>query len=132
MYKGQRKELSAGYKLTTNNRMELLAAIVALRALKEECKVTLYSDSKYVIDGMDKGWAARWKADGWMRNKKEHALNPDLWDELLTVAAEHDVTFKWVRGHAGDKENERCDFLANQAASGRFLLDDDGYEPNGD
>lgn len=132
MYKAQRKELSAGYKLTTNNRMELLAAIVGLRALKEKCKVTLYSDSRYVIDGIEKGWAKKWKADGWMRNKKERALNPDLWDELLQRSAEHDVTFKWVKGHAGNKENERCDFLANQAAAGRFLLDDNGYQPNSD
>jgi ribonuclease HI len=128
MYKGQRKELSAGYRKTTNNRMELLAAIVGLRALKEKCNVTLYTDSRYVVDGIEKGWAKKWKADGWMRNKKERALNPDLWDELLRLTDEQEVTFKWVRGHAGNKENERCDFLANQAANGRFLLDDTVYE----
>jgi ribonuclease HI len=128
MYKGQRKELSAGYKRTTNNRMELLAAIVGLRALKEKCEVTLHTDSRYVVDGIEKGWAKKWKADGWMRNKKERALNPDLWDELLRLTGEQDVTFKWVRGHAGNKENERCDFLANQAANGRYLLDDTVYE----
>jgi len=128
MYKGQRKELSAGYKRTTNNRMELLAAIVGLRALKEKCKATLYTDSRYVVDGVEKGWAKKWKADGWMRNKKERAVNPDLWGELLDLTGEHDVTLKWVRGHAGNKENERCDFLANQAASGRYLLDDTVYE----
>lgn len=128
LYKGQRKELSAGYKKTTNNRMELLAAIVGLRALKEECKVTLYADSRYVVDGIEKGWARKWKGDGWMRNKKERALNPDLWDELLRLTDQHNVTLKWVRGHAGDRENERCDFLANQAANGRYLLEDTVYE----
>jgi ribonuclease HI len=127
-YKSQRKELSAGYRKTTNNRMELLAAIVALRALKERCKVTLYSDSKYVIDGMAKGWAAQWKANGWMRNKKERAINPDLWEQLLSLAGQHDVTFQWVKGHAGNHDNERCDQLANQAAAGKFHLEDDVYE----
>jgi ribonuclease HI len=127
-YKSQRKELSAGYRKTTNNRMELLAAIVALRALKERCKVTLYSDSKYVIDGMAKGWAAQWKANGWMRNKKERAINPDLWEQLLSLASQHDVTFQWVKGHAGNHDNERCDQLANQAAAGKFHLEDDVYE----
>lgn len=130
-YKDHRKELSAGYKRTTNNRMELLAAIVGLRALKERCKVTLYSDSRYVIDGIEKGWAKKWRADGWMRNKKERAINPDLWEQLLTLADQHDVSFKWVKGHSGDTENERCDALANQAAAGQFLLDDEVYASGG-
>lgn len=126
-YKDHRKELSAGYRHTTNNRMELLAAIVGLRALKERCKVTLHTDSRYVVDGIEKGWAKKWRGDGWMRNKKERAINPDLWEQLLALCDEHDVTFKWVKGHSGDRENERCDALANQAAAGQFLLDDEVY-----
>lgn len=130
-YKNHRKELSAGYKRTTNNRMELLAAIVGLRALKQRCKVTLYTDSRYVIDGIEKGWAKKWRAEGWMRNKRERAINPDLWEQLLVIADQHDVKFKWVKGHSGDEENERCDRLANQAAAGQFLLDDEVYVSGG-
>lgn len=126
-YKHHRKELSAGYKLTTNNRMELLAAIVALRALKERCRVTLYSDSRYVVDGITKGWAKKWQSNGWKRNKTDEAINPDLWEQLLLLCDQHEVTFEWVKGHAGNPDNERCDQLANQAATGRFLLDDIAY-----
>lgn len=127
-YRNQRKELSAGYRKTTNNRMELLAAIVGLRALKERCRVTLYSDSKYVVDAMSQGWVKKWKGDGWMRNKKEAALNPDLWEQLMQLCEEHEVSFEWVKGHAGDTENERCDQLAQQAAKGSFHLTDEVYE----
>ena len=109
---GNVKELSGGEANTTNNRMELSAVIAGLSALKYPCKVTITSDSKYVIDAIEKGWAKKWKAQGWMRNKKDKALNPDLWDKLLTLLEVHEVNFVWVKGHAGHPENERCDELA--------------------
>ena len=122
------KELSAGYRLTTNNRMELLGAIVALEALKEPCRVLLHTDSQYVVNGIEKGWARKWKANGWMRNPKERALNADLWDRLLTATARHKASFHWVKGHAGITDNERCDRLVQGAARGGSLLVDEGYE----
>ena len=118
------KELSAGYKRTTNNRMELMAIIAALEALKEPCEVELYSDSRYIVDAINKGWAKRWRANGWKRNKKEAAKNPDLWQRLLDLLDKHRVTVHWVRGHAGHPENERCDQLAVAAAAGNELKDD--------
>ncbi|MCY4449962.1 MAG: ribonuclease HI [Chloroflexi bacterium] len=127
-FEGTRKELSGGFRLTTNNRMELLAAILALETLKEPCKVTLHSDSKYVVDAIEQGWARRWQANDWMRNKKEAAINPDLWERLLQQTERHDVTFRWVRGHAGNVENERCDRLAVEAANGDDLETDSIYE----
>lgn len=111
-YKGINKELSGGEACTTNNRMELTAVITGLSALKESCCVTLYSDSKYIIDAIQKGWAKKWQANGWMRNKKGPALNPDLWEKLLHLLEQHEVNFVWVKGHAGHPENERCDRLA--------------------
>ena len=127
-YGENRRELSGGYRHTTNNRMELMGPIKSLEALKESCRVTLYSDSKYVVDAVGKGWAKRWQANGWMRNKKEQAVNPDLWVRLLALCEQHDVEFRWVRGHAGNTENERCDQLAVQAAQQNNLPIDDGYE----
>lgn len=124
----RRKELSGGYRLTTNNRMELLAAIVALEALKQLCRVTLSSDSKYVVDAMKLGWAERWRANGWKRNKRDDAENPDLWARLLRLCERHDVTFRWVKGHADDPDNERCDELAKEAAARAGLSVDEGYE----
>ncbi len=106
----------------------MLAAIVALDTLKESCRVALYSDSKYVVDSMEQGWATRWRANGWRRSKKERAKNPDLWDRLLNLYEAHDVQFRWVRGHAGVPENERCDQLATEAANQPNLPVDDGYE----
>ena len=106
------KELSGGEANTTNNRMELTALIEALSALRFPCQVTVYSDSKYVVDALKLGWARKWKANGWMRNKKEKALNPDLWDRLLALVDLHDVEFVWVKGHAGHPEHERCDQMA--------------------
>ncbi|MGN0517814.1 MAG: ribonuclease HI [Acutalibacteraceae bacterium] len=106
------KEISGGEKLTTNNRMELTAAISALKLLKEPCIVTLYSDSQYVCNAIQLGWAEKWRSNGWMRNKKEPALNPELWDELLKLCNVHKVNFIWLKGHAGHPENERCDKLA--------------------
>lgn len=111
-YREHEKELSGGEADTTNNRMELTAAIEGLSALKEPCKVTLYSDSQYLVNGIQKGWAKKWKANGWMRNRKEPAINPDLWEKLLTLFDYHQVTLVWVKGHAGHPENERCDRLA--------------------
>ena len=111
-YKGSEKELSGGEKNTTNNRMELTAVIEGLSALKESCIVDITSDSKYVIDAITLGWAKKWKANGWKRGKNQPALNPDLWDRLLSLLEQHEVTFHWIKGHAGHPENERCDRLA--------------------
>ena len=110
------KELSGGEPLTTNNRMELLAAIEALSALKEPCEVTLTSDSKYLVDAIEKGWAVSWRARGWRRADKSPALNPDLWEKLLDLLEKHKVTFVWVKGHVGHPYNERCDKLATAFA----------------
>ncbi len=106
------KELSGGEAQTTNNRMELTAVINALSALKRPCHVVLTSDSKYIIDAIEKGWAKKWQQNHWMRNQKEKALNPDLWEKLLSLLQIHQVKFVWVKGHAGHPENERCDQLA--------------------
>ncbi len=119
------RELSAGYKKTTNNRMELRAVIAGLQALNEKCMVNIYSDSKYIVDAIRQGWARRWQKNNWYRNKKEKALNPDLWQTLLELVDQHQVTFNWVRGHAGHPENERCDELAVEATAGKNLLDDE-------
>lgn len=125
LYKGNRKELSQGYKCTTNNRMEMLAVIKALEALKEPCKVNLYSDSQYVINSIKKGWVYKWKKNNWKRNKTEMASNVDLWIILLELLEKHQVDFIWVKGHADNVENERCDFLAREAiASGNLLIDE--------
>ncbi|MDQ1352589.1 MAG: ribonuclease [Acidobacteriota bacterium] len=125
----KRKELSAGYRLTTNNRMELMACIKGLQTLKYSCPVILISDSRYVVDGMEKGWARRWKAKGWMRNAIQPAENADLWAQLLDLCDSHTVEFSWVKGHAGHTENERCDKLAKKAAlSEENLLLDTAYE----
>ena len=123
----RRKEISGGYKLTTNNRMEMMAAIAALKSLEPNSKVKLHSDSKYIVDAVVKGWAKKWQANGWKRNKKEMAKNPDLWQELLALCQIHDVEFIWVKGHAGIPENERSDRLAVTAAQQRNLPPDMGY-----
>ena len=112
IYKGTEKELSGGESSTTNNRMELTAVIRGLSALKESCIVELYSDSKYVIDGLSKGWAASWRAKGWKKADKKPALNPDLWDTLLTLTEKHQMRYHWVKGHAENPYNNRCDELA--------------------
>lgn len=111
-YKDTEKEISGGEAQTTNNRMELMAVINALELLKEQCEVTLYSDSQYVCNALTRGWAKNWKKNGWMRNRKEPALNPDLWDRLLSLYDKHKVNVVWVKGHDGHPENERCDKLA--------------------
>ena len=122
------KELSGGYRLTTNNRMELMACIAGLSALEKPSSVILYSDSRYVVNGITKGWAERWRANGWMKSKKEKAVNPDLWEQLLDLCEKHDVNFQWVKGHAGNEGNERCDRLANAEAVKRGLPADRVYE----
>lgn len=109
---GQEKQLSGGASETTNNRMELTAVIEGLKALKRPCKVTLYTDSKYIVDAITKGWVYKWQSNGWMRDKKSPALNSDLWKELLPLLETHEVEFVWVKGHAGHRENEICDSLA--------------------
>lgn len=127
LYNEHRKELSGGLQLTTNNRMEIMAAIIGLRALKAKCAVQIYSDSQYLVNTITKGWAKRWKANGWQRNKTEKAINCDLWEQLLHLCENHEVEFKWIKGHSGNVENERCDYLATQAANQKNLPADSGY-----
>lgn len=122
-----RKELSGGFRKTTNNRMELMAVIVALESLKRSCHVTLYSDSKYVVDSVSRGSVMKWKKKNWYRAPGERAKNVDLWKRFLEVFEKHHVDFKWVKGHAGIQENERCDELAVAAAQGYDLAVDAGY-----
>ncbi|MGE0084769.1 MAG: ribonuclease HI [Desulfococcaceae bacterium] len=127
LYEKHRREISGGFRLTTNNRMEILACIAALEALKYECDVTIYSDSKYVVESIEKGWAKRWKSNGWKRNRTDKAENPDLWERLLALCEKHRVKFEWVKGHAGTPENERCDQLAKEAAMRGSLPEDKNY-----
>ena len=112
VFKGLEREISGGEKSTTNNRMELTAVIEGLSALKEPCIVELYSDSKYVIDGLSKGWAASWQKNGWRKADKKPALNPDLWEKLLDLTHIHQLHYHWVKGHADNPKNNRCDALA--------------------
>ncbi len=128
LYKNIRKEISRGFRKTTNNRMELMALIAGLSSLQEKCRVTLYTDSKYVADSINQGWAERWQAQGWRRTKRERALNPDLWEELLALLEEHQISVIWVKGHAGNPENERADALAVQTIKSKNLAIDDVYE----
>ena len=112
LYGSHRKEISGGAPATTNNRMELTAVIEALKLLKEPCQVALYSDSKYVIDALEEGWAWGWKRRGWVKSDKKPALNPDLWEELLRLTQTHKLEYHWVKGHASNPLNNRCDELA--------------------
>lgn len=128
LYNQHRKELSGGYRLTTNNRMELLAVIAALEKLNTPCDVVLYTDSRYVADAINQGWARRWRANGWRRNAREPALNPDLWQRLLELLEQHHMRVEWVKGHAGNPENERCDQLSLAAARRPDLPADEVYE----
>lgn len=111
-YKGKRKELCGGEAVTTNNRMELTAVIEGLKALKEKCSVTVVTDSQYVANGINLGWARSWQKNGWLKKDKKPALNPELWEELLQLCDKHTVTISWIKGHAGHPENERCDEMA--------------------
>lgn len=120
VYKGRKREMSGGAAETTNNRMELTAVIEGLKALKEPCKVTVVTDSQYVANGINLGWAKSWKENNWRKKDKKPALNPELWDELLTLIAKHEVTIEWVKGHDGHPENERCDKMA-VAESQKYL-----------
>ncbi len=124
------KELSGGYNTTTNNRMELMAVIVGLEALKQKCRVKLHSDSQYIVDAINNGAAYRWKANGWMLNrlKTKPTKNTDLWERLLNALEQHEVEMIWVKGHAGIEGNERCDQLASAACAKRDLPDDPGYD----
>ena len=122
-WNGHEKELSGGEAMTTNNRMELSGVIAALEALKESCIVELWSDSKYVIDALDKGWAEKWRKNGWKKPDKKNALNPDLWERLLELTARHEMRYHWVKGHAENEYNNRCDALAVAA---REKLAEDG------
>lgn len=128
-YNGKEKELSGGFSHTTNNRMEILAVITGLEALTEPCNVAIYSDSRYVVDAVTKGWASRWQAYGWKLKKdgKQPALNPDLWERLLAALARHEVEMQWVRGHGDDKDNNRVDRLAVKASQQKELPSDPGY-----
>lgn len=123
-------EISGGYRLTTNNRMELMACVSALESIKPQSSVILYSDSRYVVDAIAKGWAKRWQANSWMRNKTEPAKNSDLWKRLLDLCDQFSVYFKWIKGHANIPGNERCDQLAKQAAMSNELLPDEIFEKN--
>ena len=130
IYGEQRRELSGGYRNTTNNRMELTAAIRGLQALKEPCAVTLFSDSQYVVNGITKGWARKWKSNGWIKSDKRPAENIDLWEDLLNLCETHTVRFEWIRGHNGHAENECCDRLAGDASRRQDLPIDSVYEGN--
>jgi len=123
----KRIELAQGFRLTTNNRMELMACIAALDILSAPADVILHSDSRYAVNGISKGWARKWRANGWMRTRDEPAENADLWSKLLDLCDEHRVRFAWVHGHAGNPENERCDRLATDAAQGPDLKEDYAY-----
>ncbi len=120
------KEFCQGYKATTNNRMELMGVITGFEALKTECEVEVVSDSKYVCDAFNQGWIYSWMKNGWKKSDKSAVKNRELWERLLKAMSGHKVTFSWIKGHAGHRENERCDFLASSSAKGSELLDDDG------
>ncbi|KHK03165.1 Ribonuclease HI [Desulfovibrio sp. TomC] len=124
---GERQEISGGRKLTTNNRMELLAVIEALENLPQPSIVSLVTDSRYVHDAIEKRWLASWIKKGWVNSERKPVKNQDLWQRMIPLLARHKVKFNWVRGHTGHPENERCDVLARTAATSRGLLADEGY-----
>lgn len=123
-FNGNEKELSGGFRDTTNNRMEIMGAITALEALREPCEVTVVTDSQYLVNSIEKRWVFGWKARGWRRGKNEPVQNIDLWKRLLPLLERHRVSFQWIRGHAGHPENERCDALAVAASQAGNLPDD--------
>ena len=128
LYARQRAEITGGFRATTNNRMEILAAITGLERLRVPCQVTLHSDSQYLVNAITKGWAAKWRRKNWWLNREERAKNIDLWQRLLPLCERHQVKFSWVKGHAGNRENERCDQLCEAARSRPSLPADEGYE----
>ena len=123
-----RKEISAGFRLTTNNRMELRAAIAALELLSEPCEVELHSDSKYLVQAITEKWIDGWQRRGWITSDRKPVKNRDLWQQLLATMSSHKIHWRWVKGHAGHTENERCDQLANLAVTGNSLAPDHGFE----
>lgn len=123
-----RKELSQGYRYTTNNRMELMAAIAGLQSLEDKRQVQLFTDSRYLCDAINLGWVKTWQRKGWRKSDKGMVLNPDLWKQLIALLDQHQVTLAWVQGHAGHKQNERADRLAVAAAKSNELLEDEGYQ----
>jgi len=127
-----RKEISGGFRKTTNNRMELMAVIVALESLKVPCEVEVRSDSRYVINAMDKGWMGGWRLRGWSKADKKPLKNVDLWKRLYIAIQPHELNWTWVKGHAGNQYNERCDYLATSAAEGENLPIDGGFLQEGD
>lgn len=129
-YMGKIKEISQGFECTTNNRMEIMAALTGLNALKEPCRVILYSDSKYLINSVNKKWIDSWQKNGWKNSKREKVKNKELFEELIRLLNIHDVELRWVKGHDGHPENERCDLLATTAAKGENLKIDTGYIDN--
>ncbi len=128
LYKKARKELSGGFRWTTNNRMEIIALIAAVSALKEPCETVIYSDSQYLVKCLTKGWIATWKRKGWKTTDGSPVLNRDLWEQLDDLLSHHSTNLKWVKGHAGNKENNRCDQLAVTAAKNHGNRVDTGYE----
>ena len=122
------KELSCGYRMTTNNRMELIAVAAALEALNRPCSIELFSDSKYITDCFNQHWIDSWIRKGWKRSKNDPVKNTDLWQRILKAAEPHQISWNWVKGHAGHPQNERCDALATQAAEGEELKEDTGYQ----
>lgn len=131
IYNGNEKRISRGYRKTTNNRMELMAAVESLRLLKEECEVELYSDSKYLTDAINQHWLDSWVKNGWRKSDKKAVLNRDLWEALLELTKIHRISFIWVKGHAGNKYNEICDALAVDAYTHNATNIDSEYEKNG-
>ncbi|MDE5681868.1 MAG: ribonuclease HI, partial [Mailhella sp.] len=128
-FKGKKQELSEGFSLTTNNRMELSGVIAGLNKLKEACTVNIYTDSQYVAKAIKQGWLENWKKNGWKNSQKKPVKNQDLWMELDKALSRHNVTFNWIKGHAGHPENERCDELARTSANAENLAEDTGFVP---
>ncbi len=122
------KELSQGYKLTTNNRMELMAVIKGLEALKTPCKVNLYSDSKYIVDAVNKGWLENWEKNNWIKSDRSKVKNQDLWQKIIELQKKHQISWNWVKGHGKNSFNNRCDYLAVEASKKNNLIDDLGYQ----
>lgn len=128
IHKKKRKEISGGFRLTTNNRMEILAIVESLTLLKKSCRVTIWSDSQYVVNAMTKGWIDGWQRKNWIKSDKKPVKNIDLWKRMIKVTQDHSIDFQWLRGHTGHEENERCDVLAKEGAQGENLPADEGYE----
>lgn len=127
VYGEKRRNVTGGYRLTTNNRMEMMAAIAALETLRYPCRVTIWTDSKYLHDSIELGWAKRWRSKGWVTKDGKKAANPDLWERLLGLCDTHQVKFQWIKGHAGHEENELCDALSVAESQRTDLPEDEGY-----